>query len=319
MSSESSAHFPCTVALAAVSSTGEHSGWRRLEHNAARVKKYPSGAFCSQNLKCVDVLIFRVHMGSHEIAGTAYSRIHNIYQYMICVCVMYTFIHKTLFKVSCDIQDMRSDHAHSKQMLWCISVEKRQYSTPLTPATAGSWHLCHKYMRNVAVRLPVMEISCNCCPKNVASSERSWERLELADTKIRWFEKFWESFVSCAKRNSLLPWPFKSADMCCHVVSTVLQFVLYIHVLYIQKVACPERKIFRDFCRDFWTCSIHFNTTKGAWLSRCLMASWQAPRCHPLAVASTPSQWSNSSAKWNRNRLNYWATINLCINDHKCA
>lgn len=172
-----------------------------------------------------------------------YTQYIYIYQYMICVCVMYTFIHKTLFKVSCDIQDMRSDDHAQSRCCDVSPVEKRQYSTPLPPATAGSWHLCHKYMRNVAVRLPVMEISCNCCPKNIASSERSWERLEPADTKIRWFEKFWESFVSCAKRNSLLPWPFKSADMCCHVVSTVLQFVLNIHVLYIQKVACPERKI----------------------------------------------------------------------------
>lgn len=35
-------------------------------------------------------------------------------------------------------------------------------------------------------------------------------------------------------------------------------------------------------------------------------------------AASNPSQWSNSSAKWNRNRLNYWATtINLCIDVHR--
>ena len=252
MSSESSAHFPCTVALAAVSSTGEHSGWRRLEHNAARVKKYPSGAFCSQNLKCVDVLIFRVHMGSHEIAGTAYSRIHTIYINIWYVCVLCTHSYIRLSSKWAVIFRIW-DRIMLIQSRCCdvSPVEKRQYSTPLTPATAGSWHLCHKYMRNVAVRLPVMEISCNCCPKNVASSERSWERLELADTKIRWFEKFWESFVSCAKRNSLLPWPFKSADMCCHVVSTVLQFVLYIHVLYIQKVACPERKIFRIFVGIF--------------------------------------------------------------------
>ena len=286
-------------------------GWRNIPVVLSAAKIWNALMFWFFGFTWVHTRLLVQHI--HE-----YTQYISIYDMCVCVLCTHSYIRLSskwavIFRIWDRIMLIQS------RCCDVSPVEKRQYSTPLTPATAGSWHLCHKYMRNVAVRLPVMEISCNCCPKNVASSERSWERLELADTKIRWFEKFWESFVSCAKRNSLLPWPFKSADMCCHVVSTVLQFVLYIHVLYIQKVACPERKIFRDFCRDFWTCSIHFNTTKGAWLSRCLMASWQAPRCHPLAVASTPSQWSNSSAKWNRNRLNYWATINLCINDHKCA
>jgi len=99
MSSESSAHFPCTVALAAVSSTGEHSGWRRLEHNAARVKKYPSGAKAAKIWNALMFwlfLIFRVHMGSHKIAGTAYSRIPTIYIYIniwyVCVLCTHSYI-----------------------------------------------------------------------------------------------------------------------------------------------------------------------------------------------------------------------------------